>query len=191
MDFYKDTSFYYSVMMFEDIYFYYKNHRLQKETKLVTLYLYILICSHGRQTHIRTAPLLYVAYTQQGHEARNDSAKISLRTGLSLPSALQTAAGQPRYCAAQIPHSGICERLLLAWPQRLQIFRTSKNEYRILETEDRAQCSARQSGQSRTSRSRLARHTVLGMYAQAQSQRRQSEGTGAHSSPHYAHQLRS
>ena len=73
---------------------------------------------HARPPYPHPTPLLHVADTQQGHQARAEGAAVAVEARLPLPSACAVGAGQAWYCDADLPHRHFCERLFLARASR-------------------------------------------------------------------------
>ena len=80
---------------------------------------------------------MHVTYQGQRHQARDARAPLPALARLPLQDQRAQAPRHTRHCPAQIQDRHIYQRLFLARPRRLQIFRTAQEQYPILATEDR------------------------------------------------------
>lgn len=57
---------------------------------------------------------MYVAYPQQGHEARAEGEAVAVESWVPLPAECEVGAWKARYRHAALPHGDIRQRVLLA-----------------------------------------------------------------------------
>ena len=74
----------------------------------------MIVWHHGRQNDSRTTAPVHGKHQEQEYEAGGDCAEIPFRSRLPFPYQCEEVARYSRYCAEEIPHLHLRERMLLA-----------------------------------------------------------------------------